>query len=338
MDLRDAVAYHQLVLNAEGAKPSTQRNYLHYGEVLIEGMVALGIAPALAALDAANVRRVLAWYRGQMHKGTTRGGNVAGRQFVERMKTFAHFLEKEEIIPDGTLRRLTPPRVDKILREPFSQVEVTAMCGACSQSRNPARDEALLLLLLDTGCRIGEAAGLTFDRLNLDEHRAIIGEHGKGRRGRIVPIGDGTKRDGGRVMRALRTYLAVRPASVAAEVFVSEEGYALSPSGASDAIQRLGRDAGVEHPIPHRLRHTMCTQYLVMWPGDELGLRRIVGHLSKGVLADYVHFSQAIIAERAGRASLAEQWLGSGRPLSLRTNELFNVSTIGSKGARHLAR
>ena len=57
----------------------------------------------------------------------------------------------------------------------------------------------------------------------------------------------------------------------------------------------------------------MCTQYLVMFPGDEIGLRRIVGHLSTDVLRSYVHFAQSIIAERAGHASLAEQWLGERR-------------------------
>ncbi len=47
-----------------------------------------------------------------------------------------------------------------------------------------------------------------------------------------------------------------------------------------------------------------------MFPGDEIGLRRIIGHISNQILASYVHFAQATIANRAGRASLAEQWLG----------------------------
>src|SRR5689334_24902655 len=38
-----------------------------------------------------------------------------------------------------------------------------------------------------------------------------------------------------------------------------------------------------------------------------MGLRAIVGHLSTKVLADYVHLSQATIAQRQGRASLVEQ-------------------------------
>lgn len=338
MDLRDAVAYHQLVLNAEGAALGTQRNYLHYGHMLIEGMAALGIEPTLDALSTANMRSVLQWYRARDKKNASRGGVVGARQFVERVKTLARFLEKEEIIPTDTLRRLAAPRVDKVLREPFDQAEVTAMWGVCRMSRNPARDEAMLLVLLDTGMRPCELATMTLAKLNLDARRAIVGEATKSRRERIVPLGDASKRDGGRVLRALRTYLAIRPECVTPEVFVSSEGRAISSHSASDAMQRLGRMAGVEHPIPYRLRHTFCTWYLVMFPGDEIGLRRIVGHLSQNVLADYVHYSQSIIAERAGRASLAEQWLSPGRTLPQRTNDLFNVSAIGPRGAVHLAR
>jgi len=54
----------------------------------------------------------------------------------------------------------------------------------------------------------------------------------------------------------------------------------------------------------------------VTYPGDEIGLRRIIGHISSQILADYVHFAQFIIAERAGRASLAEQWLANERQVS----------------------
>lgn len=312
LDLRDAVVYHQLVLGAEGAKPATQKNYLHYEQALIAGMDALGIDTTLDSLTTANVRRTLDWYRTRIREGSSRGGKVAARQYVERIKLFANFLEKEEIIPNDTLRRLSPPRVEKLLRTPFTQAEVTAMWGACRLSRNPARDEAMLLMLLDTGMRIGEVATLTINKLDLEQRQAIVGERGKSRRERLVSLGDGTKRDGGRVIRALRTYLTVRPESTAREVFLSREGYVFSPAAAGLAIQRLGHDAGVAHPIPHRLRHTFCTQYLVMFPGDEIGLRRIVGHISKAVLADYIHISQSIIAQRAGRASLAEQWLGSG--------------------------
>src|SRR5438132_7839842 len=85
-----------------------------------------------------------------------------------------------------------------------------ALWSASRQTRSPIRDEALLLLLLDTGARIGELTTLTLDKVRLDERHLVIGLHGKGRRERIVPIGDPTKPDGGPVIRALRAWLKDR--------------------------------------------------------------------------------------------------------------------------------
>lgn len=314
MDLRDAAAYHMLVLNEEGATAATQRHYLFYWNLLIDGLEALGVPIDPMALDTNNVRAVLHWYRGRVNTASPRGGNASVRVLALRSKTFSKFLEREEIIPDDLLRKLKPPRVSKVLREPFSRTEVSAMWGACRQSAMATRDEALFLLLLDTGMRIGEAASLTIDRLRLDQRHALVGKGGKGRRERVVPIGDGSKRDGGRVLRAMRAWLAIREprGRDSGYVFLSRDGLPWASEGASEAIQRLGELASVPNPVPHRLRHTFCTWYLVEFPGDEIGLRRIVGHLSHDVLADYVHFAQSIIAERAGRASLAEQWLETG--------------------------
>jgi len=45
-----------------------------------------------------------------------------------------------------------------------------------------------------------------------------------------------------------------------------------------------------------------ATWYLTTHPGDELGLRRIIGHVSDGVLADYLRFAQTTISQRAGNS------------------------------------
>jgi site-specific recombinase XerC len=79
--------------------------------------------------------------------------------------------------------------------------------------------------------RIGEATTITLDKLQLDRHQVVIGLEGKGRRERIVPIGDPTKRDGGRAIRALREYLSKRPESERSvhRLFLGQGGYPLNP-------------------------------------------------------------------------------------------------------------
>jgi integrase/recombinase XerD len=332
VDLRDAAAYHALVLNAEGASLSTQRNYLFYWSKLIQFCEETGYSNRVEQFSPDLVRRASVWYRS--HASGRRDGAVAVRQFVARMNTIGALLIREKILRKSAYQSLKLPRVAKLLREPYTQTEVAAMWGVCHNTRNPERDGALLLMLLDTGMRPGEACGLTLDKVHLDEHQLIVGETGKGKRERIVPFGDLSQRSGGRAVQALKTYLAVRPGTAfdRGRVFLDSTGHPILSAAISDAIQRVGEQAGVPNPIPYRLRHTFCTWYLVQYPGDELGLRRIVGHLSKEVLADYVHFAQSIVAERAGRASLAEQWLG-GSPVTPRNVRSFR-STLANAQPR----
>jgi integrase/recombinase XerD len=334
MDLRDAAAYHALVLSSEGASLATQRNYLFYWRRLIDYCDDTSTSADLDRFGAELIRAAASWYRGQVRPGSSRGGAQAVRQFVQRMNTAGGFLVKEGIIPEEQWRRVTAPRIGKLSRQPFNQQEIAAMWGSCARTRNKERDEALFLLLLDTGMRIGEAASLTLSHVDLAQHRLIVGADAKGKRERIVPVGSGDRRDGGRTVMAIRRYLSVRPGNRFDHdrLFLSGSGHPMLASGLSDSIKHLGRLAGVDNPIPHRLRHTFATQYLQEYPGDEIGLRRIVGHISDGVLVDYVHFSQSVIAERAGRVALSERWLGAGR--SIPTVPAWRTAPVGSPEQR----
>jgi site-specific recombinase XerD len=305
MDLADCVQYHQLSLQAEGRSPATLRLYLLYERRFLEYLTERRIPPDLDALSSLNVRNATEWFRAERTDGA-RGGQVAVCTFVSTLKTWASFLETEGVFTASPLVRVKRPRVAKVLRQPFSAQEVMALWGATRQTRSPIRDEALLLLLLDSGMRIGEAVTLTLGKLRLDERHVIVGLDGKGKRERLVPIGDPTKRDGGRTIHALRNWLRVRPQSPVEYVFVDRRAFGLSPEAGSNIVKRLGAIAGVPNAIAHRTRHSMATHYLTVNPGDEIGLRRILGHVSDQVLADYVHISQTAIAERAGRSSLVE--------------------------------
>jgi integrase len=310
MDLRDAVTLHQLVLASEGGTEATQRQYAHFERVFLRYLEHKGIAPKLDVLNPENVRATLEWYRTEGSSGQgTRGGEVAALTFVDIMRLLGSFLEREGVFADNPLRRVRRVKIAKRLRKPFTQTEALALWQACHQSQMPSRDEAMFLLLLDTGMRIGEACGLTFDHVRLDQRVIVIPENGKGRRERLVPIGATDKRDDGRTIRALRRYIAERPEKgrgTTNRLFLGRDRYPLESQGGSELFLRLGKTAKVGDAGPHRLRHTFATWYVTVYPGDELGLRRIIGHVSKEVLSSYVHFAQATIAERAGRASLAE--------------------------------
>jgi integrase/recombinase XerD len=315
VDLYDAASYHQLALNAAGKSPETSKLYLIYERRFLEYLESRSIPTALESLNPLHARQAVLWF--QQRRIGKRGGASATAMFLNVLKTWASFLEQEGVWADSPLRRVHRVKVRKLERQPYTRAECHAMLHACTASASPARDLLLVNLLLGSGARIGELTGLHVADMRWDTRTIRV--LGKGNRERTVPIGEPDQPDGGPIWRAWRTYLkwraervALTPGRANDQLFLSHAGYPLTADGATDIVKRLGDAAGVEGAIPHRFRHTFCTVYLTKFPGDELGLRRIVGHLSKAVLADYTHIAQTEIAARAGHGSPTSTWLKEG--------------------------
>ena len=312
VDLLDAASYHQLALHSAGRSPATLRLYLLYERRFLEYLEARGISPQLEALNAVNVRQAVLWF--QQRRLGLHGGESATGMFLNVLKTWSAFLEQEGVWDVSPLHHVRRMKVRKRERQPYSRAEVNAILHACDTSRQPERDKLLVLLLLDTGARIAEITGLHVGDVRLDLRTIRV--LGKGNRERTIPIGVPSQSDGGPLFRAIRTWSKVRERFVLRDAARADDyllltlaGYPLTAVGGTDAIKRLGDAAGVEGAIPHRFRHTFCTVWLSKFPGDELGLRRVVGHLSNAVLADYTHLASTTIAQRAGRASPTSVWL-----------------------------
>lgn len=312
VNLEDAVTLHQLALSAAGRSPQTLRLYLLYEKRYLEYLAERHIPPELDQLSPVNVRQAVLWFQ-QRHVGARRG-EIATAMFLKTLKTWSNFLEQEGVYPSSPLHRVRPMHVRQLERQPYTRAEVNAILHACDVSRQPDRDRLLVLLLLDTGARISEVCGLRLQDVRTDTRTVRV--LGKGNRERTIPIGSPTHSDGGPLFRALRAWLKVRehlarrhPERSGDRLLLTLSGYPLTGEGGTTAIKRLGAAAGVDGAIPHRFRHLFCTLWLQRFPGDEQGLRRVVGHLSQGVLAAYIHLAQSTIAERAGRVSPTTTWL-----------------------------
>jgi integrase/recombinase XerD len=283
-----------------------------YERRFLEFLDVRRIPPTLDALNALNARQAALWF--QTRQLGTRGGVVATATFLDTLKTWSSFLAREEIFDDSPLQRVKRMKVRVIERQPYTRAEVRAILEACEVSRAPERDRLLVLLLLDSGTRIGEAAGLKVTDVRLDLRTVRV--LGKGNRERTIPIGVPHQSDGGPLFRAYRAYLKIRERRVARapdrageQLFLTNAGYPLTAAGGTDVIKRLGDAAGVADTTAHRFRHTYATVYLTKYPGDEMGLRRILGHLSHDVLQAYVHLASTAIAQRAGRVAPTGTWL-----------------------------
>lgn len=131
------------------------------------------------------------------------------------------------------------------------------------------RDRAIILLLADTGCRIGGLCSLTLDSLDLPNQCATVIE--KGGRGRRVYFTAMTA-------ETLRLYLSVRPAGESDALFLAQTKTALTTNGVRLMLERVGKRAGVKGRInAHSFRHAFARSFLRNG-GNLATLARLLGH------------------------------------------------------------
>ncbi len=131
-----------------------------------------------------------------------------------------------------------------------------------------SRDKSLVLLMLDTGLRVGEVSRLRIEDIDLQAGQVIVRPFGSGikSRPRLVYLGK-------RTIKALWHYIAEN--DLKGEDFLFTDRIRTIQS----IILRLGRRAGIDKCHPHRFRHTFAMEYLRNG-GDPFTLQKLIGHTS----------------------------------------------------------
>jgi integrase/recombinase XerC len=168
----------------------------------------------------------------------------------------------------------------------FQMAEVRAWEGKFADVRNLA----ILELFYSTGMRLSELQGLNRSDLDMVTQQAKV--RGKGRKERIVPIGD-------HATLALRNYEAKRddllrglgPAGDRTAVFLSRTGKRIGVRAVQKAVasflDQIDEDAGLS---VHSLRHTFAT-HLLDAGADLRAVQELLGHASISTTQIYTHTS-----------------------------------------------
>lgn len=265
--LRTVIAEYRDALRVAGRSPRTVRWYGDLLEEFVRFVERDGGPASLDDLRPAVVRRWL--LAAQASRSVPLApASLAGR--VRTVRAFGSWVTREFELPASPLAGLPVPRVPQVLVASLREDDLRALLRATDTSAHPERDRAIVLLLLDTGLRLAEAAGLRVGDVDLAEGRATV--MGKGARQRMVPIGRRTR-------QALRRILAPRGGvEVGAPLFLASDGGALTAHGVQQVFRRLARRERLSvRCSPHVLRHTFARSFLRNG-GDVFSLQRILGH------------------------------------------------------------
>ena len=159
------------------------------------------------------------------------------------------------------------------------------------------RDRAVLELLYGCGLRVGEVAGLTVDRVDLDRARVLV--LGKGDKERESPMSD-------YAVGAIRDYLRLgRPVLVPqadGRLFFNRRR---NPFSERDIRAMLERYAARMLPgrrvTPHTLRHSYAT-HLLEGGADIRAVQELLGHASVATTQRYTHVSRSRLFEAYERS------------------------------------
>ena len=221
----------------------------------------------------------------------TKKANTAANRH-RALRAYFGWLVEEGEIPASPMRNIKPPRVPEEPPTVLTDEQLIKLLKACEgRAFEDRRDMALVRLLLDTGLRRSELAGLKVEDIDLDLN--VAGVIGKFRRPRAVPFGKKTA-------LALDRYLRMRALHRYADLpslWLGRRGY-LRPDGIYDVIQKRTIQAGVGHIHPHLFRHTFAHSWLSQG-GQEQDLMMLAGWRSRTMLSRY---GASAAAERAREA------------------------------------
>jgi site-specific recombinase XerD len=267
------LASYRRALLAAHRSPATIQAYTGAARDLGAFLAAQGMPTAPAAISREHVETYLV---DQLRR---RQPATAASRFRWLQQWF-RFLVEEGEIPGSPMARLRAPSVPETPPPVLDDAAIRALLAACAgRDFYARRDTALVRLLLDTGMRRAECAGLTLADLDLD--LAVARVVGKGRRVRGCPFGHKTA-------LALDRYLRSRAAHAWAHMPALWLGRLgpLGPAGIETLVKRRARQAGLSGVHPHRFRHQFAHEMLAagLQEGD---LMRLAGWRSRGMLNRY---------------------------------------------------
>ncbi len=277
--------------------PFTRKNYLadvrQFKAFLDVNSISVKKNDADDAIDIDHT--VIRAFLGSLYRERLKRVTIARK--VTALRTFFSYLQRKGKIKVNPARMVQAPKIEKYIPTVLSIDEMFALLNTKgSADAVGLRNKAIIELFYSSGIRLGELVGLNVG--DIDYTQALMKIRGKGKKERIVPIGD-------HAIVALHAYLGKRNEMLKRDikngpdgpVFISREGTRLSTRSVARVIDKLVILSGLGRKIsPHKLRHTFATH--MMESGADLrAIQEFLGHESLSTTQKYTSVSVGRLLE-----------------------------------------
>jgi integrase/recombinase XerC len=275
MRLEHAVGSWMIELKAANRAPRTIETYTLATDQLGDWLKQSGHSMEVTGITTTDVRGFIG------HMLDTRSAATAKQRYGS-LSVFFNWLLTEGEIETNPMAKVSRP---KVVEDPVQVIrtdDFEAIVATCDQSFLGRRDRAVLMLLWDTGLRVGELIGLRVSDVHFGEDPTVIVDGKTGIREAPFTAKTAAALDGWIRWRRRHRNADLR------WLWLSERGRGehLTKSGVHRLLERHAAEAGIGHVFPHQFRHS-CADRLLSAGVPEGSVMEIMGWSSRDMLDRY---------------------------------------------------
>jgi integrase/recombinase XerC len=203
---------------------------------------------------------------------------------IAAVKTFYRFLKNTGLISKDASGRIISPKMKRRMPQFLTQDEINKLLELKSLT---LRDRVMIEVLYSCGLRIQELLDLRIKEIDFISN--LVKVFGKGRRERIVPIGQ-------KCLDVIMLYIKERktegrPCGADSYLIINGKNEKMAQAQARIIFYKKAAEAGLtKHISPHTLRHTTAT-HLLDNGCDSRTVQEILGHKSLSTTQIYTHLT-----------------------------------------------
>jgi integrase/recombinase XerC len=212
------------------------------------------------------------------------------------IRAFYRWLGREGLIDQNPAALVSTPKLSKVLpRVPTIEEMNGALDSAMPDNAAfPERDLVIFELLYGCGIRNSELTGIRLDDIHWSAEQINI--RGKGKKERIVPLGDAGA-------SAIRDYLSKRREVLALSkkssdvLLINRRGGPLTSRSVGRIVKKIAVEKGLSSDVhPHTLRHAFGT-HMLSEGADLRAIQELLGHARLSTTQRYTQLSPSQVLE-----------------------------------------
>ena len=212
---------------------------------------------------------------------------------ISTLRSFYKFLLIEKSIKENPLEYIEMPKVKKTLPKSLSIEEIDKLLDIKLDDSFSYRNKAMLELMYSSGLRVSELINVKIH--DIDTSNCIIRVMGKGKKERIIPLGDYAINYINIYLKEHRNNLLKR--EINDYLFLNNHGNKMTRQGFFKILKQIAKEKNIKTDFsPHTLRHSFAT-HLLNGGADLRSIQEMLGHESISTTQIYTHVSREKLKE-----------------------------------------